>query len=745
MAVSSENGPGAVMDRRAAAVTETIAAIRGIETELGVTPAALDRIREQLIALATRSELFPEASFPIPAGAPGRAYRLAEDSDHRFALYASAGAPGRAAPPHNHTTWAVIAGVYGEEHNVFYRRTDDRSVAGEGRLERTHELTIVRGNACTLMPDDFHTIETRGPRSGLHLHMYGMSLEHLPGRITFAAESGGRYFVYPPTPGIATPVVSPEDVRAMLKDGGEMALLDVREEGVFSDRGHPFFANSVPLSRLELLIRDLVPRPLTRIVVYDGGDENLADRAATKLALMGYRNLSVMAGGARGWAAAGYELFTGVNVPSKAFGELVEHHCETPHIAAAELKRRLDAGEKVLIVDSRPIGEFRNMSIPGAFDCPGAELVYRVPDQVPSPDTLVVVNCAGRTRSIIGAQSLRNAGLANPVMALENGTMGWELAGLELARGREDALPPPSVEGLGRARALADKVAERFAIRRIDDATLARFMAEAEQRTLYLFDVRSPEEYLAGHLAGARSAPGGQLVQATDVYMATRNARIVLIDDDGVRSVMTGSWLVQMGCPEVHVLEGGLKGRPLVQGMPKPAIPELDKAAVATISPSGLKTLIDKGEASVVDLAPSIAYEGGHIPGAWFAVRARLPGNLDGVPRRRMLVLTSPDAALARLAAAELGDSPLPNPRPQAREGRVGAIRVLDGGTAAWKAAGLPLVTGREAMADTPDDCWRRPYDPYAGEGARERYLKWEIELIRQIEREGDIGFRVSA
>src|SRR5437764_7515660 len=292
----------------------------------------------------------------------------------------------------------------------------------------------------------------------------------------------------------------------MLKDGGEMALLDVREEGVFSDLGHPFFANSVPLSRLELLSRDLVPRLLTRIVVYDGGDEGLAERTATKLALMGYRNLAVMAGGARGWAAAGYELFTGVNVPSKAFGEVVEHRCGTPHIAAAELKRRIDAGEEVLIVDSRPIGEFRNMSIPGAFDCPGAELVYRVPDRLRSRDSLVVVNCAGRTRSIIGAQSLRNAGLANPVMALENGTMGWELAGLDLARGREDALPPPSAEGLAKARALPGHGAARFGIVLTDDAARARFTAETGQRTLYLFDVRSPEEYLAGHLAGARSA-----------------------------------------------------------------------------------------------------------------------------------------------------------------------------------------------------------------------------------------------
>jgi rhodanese-related sulfurtransferase len=533
--------------------------------------------------------------------------------------------------------------------------------------------------------------------------------------------------------GIASRVVSPEEVKAMLRDGGEIALIDVREEGVFSEDGHPFFAHSVPLSRLELMIRDLVPRRGTRLVVLDGGDEGLAGRAAAKLDRMGYDNVAVMKGGSKAWAAAGFELFTGVNVPSKAFGELVEHRCGTPHISAAELKRRLDAGEEILIVDSRPIGEFRNMSIPGAFDCPGAELVYRVPDRLKSPDSLVVVNCAGRTRSIIGAQSLRNAGLQNPVMALENGTMGWELAGLQLARGREDSLPPPSPEGLAKSRALADQVAERFGIKRIDDATLSRFESEADRRTLYVFDVRSPEEYEAGHLAIARSAPGGQLVQATDTYMATRNARVVLVDDDGVRSVMTGSWLVQMGWPEVYVLDGGLAGRPLVPGRRVPVIPELDEADVPVIDAAELKRLLDAGEAALVDLAPSITYEAGHIPGAWFAVRARLPGSLAKLPRRPVLVLTSPDGVLAKLAAAELADPGFP------------AVYVLDGGTDAWREAGLPLATGREAMADTPDDCWRRPYDPYAGEGARERYLKWEIELVHQIEREGDTGFRVPA
>jgi rhodanese-related sulfurtransferase len=524
-------------------------------------------------------------------------------------------------------------------------------------------------------------------------------------------------------------MVTPAELRGMLKDGGEMAMLDVREEGVFSDEGHAFFANSLPLSRLEVMICPLVTRLSTRIVVCDGGEGGLAERAAGKLRAIGYRDVAVMAGGARGWAAAGFELFTGVNVPSKAFGELVEHRCGTPHIAASELKRRVAAGEDVLIVDSRPMAEFRNMSIPGAFNCPGAELVYRVPDRLASPDTLVVVNCAGRTRSIIGAQSLRNAGLKNPVMALENGTMGWELAGFQPNRGREDALPAPSAAGLAAARELADDVVRRFAIERIDAAALARFRAEAAVRTLYLFDVRSPEEYAAGHLAGARSAPGGQLVQATDVYMAVRNARIVLADDDGVRAAMTAHWLKQMGWDEVCVLEGGLAGRALVTDDGPPDIPGLDRAAM--ISVADLKRLLDEGAASVVDLAPSLAYEAGHIPGAWFAVRARLPGNLAKVPKNRVLVLTSPDGVLARLAAAELGAT------------GHGELRVLDGGTAGWRAAGLMLAKDREALADTPNDCWRRPYDPYAGEGARERYLRWEIDLVQQIEREGDVGFRV--
>src|SRR3984893_15514306 len=216
--------------------------------------------------------------------------------------------------------------------------------------------------------------------------------------------------------------VSPRALKAMLADGGELALLDVREELLFS-RGHLLHARSLPLSRLELRIRALVPRRATRIVLVDDGD-GLAQRAAGTLERLGYTDVGHLDGGLASWTAEGFEPFSGINVPSKAFGEFVEHADATPNIGAEELEKLLRGRANVVVLDSRPFDEYSRMSIPTGIDVPGAELVLRVRDLAPSADTAVVVNCAGRTRSIIGAQSLINAGVPNKVVALRNGTMG---------------------------------------------------------------------------------------------------------------------------------------------------------------------------------------------------------------------------------------------------------------------------------------------------------------------------------
>ena len=715
----------AIQVQRARAVGELIGRVRAIEAKEGVTHASLEKIKRELIVLASRSELFPPAHFANIPGRPGTIYHLAEDADGRFALYGSAGVPGKAQPPHNHTTWASIAGVYGDEHNVFYERADRGETPGEGRLRRSHELTIQRGSACAMLPDDFHTIEVTSESESLHLHLYGKTLEELPDRVTFPSSAGGKLARFLARPEIYSPRIAPRELKGLIaavaNPGGELAILDVREEGVHA-LGHLFLATSAPLSQLELRIGGLVPRLATRIVLIDD-DERLAQRAARLLRRLGYRNLDVLAGGTGGWQAAGYELYSGVHVPSKAFGEHVEHHDDTPRIAALELKAKLDAGEDLVILDSRPMNEYRVMNIPGALDCPGSELVYRVHQAAPRPETLVVVNCAGRTRSIIGAQSLINAGIPNKVVALKNGTMGWHLAGLELERGQSRMAQVPADVALEKAKAAAARVAKRFPIRFLSRKELEE-MNNEPGRTLYLFDVRSPEEYAAGHLPGSICAPGGQLVQATDTYAAVHGARIALVDDHGVRATMTASWLLQMGWSEVYVVDDALSGK-LESGLLEKCVPP-----PCSLIDSGKLFSLQKNNVEILDFSTSLQYREGHIAGASFAIRSRLAGHIEKF-KARSIVCTSPDGLLARYAAADL----------VALLGR--EVQALEGGTDAWRAAGLPLERGETRMLEPPEDVYYKPYEHKAQiEAAMQDYLQWEVALLEQIRRDPDCRFR---
>jgi rhodanese-related sulfurtransferase len=517
--------------------------------------------------------------------------------------------------------------------------------------------------------------------------------------------------------------VAAAELRAMLVDGQELALLDLREELPFSEN-HLLHARSLPLSRLELRLAAFVPRRGTRIVLCDDG-EGLAERGAARLAEFGYGDVAVLAGGVAGWGQAEFELFSGVNVPSKAFGEYVEHTSGTPNVSADELAAMLKDGIDMVVLDSRPYDEYSRVSIPTGINVPGAELVLRVHDIAPDPATTIVVNCAGRTRSIIGAQSLRNAGVANRVVALRNGTMGWSLAGFTTDHGKDRRPPRMSGDGLAWAQGAAAQVARRFAIARIDGARLRRWQGESG-RTTYLFDVRDPAEYEAGHVPGALSAPGGQLVQATDQYVGTLGARIVLVDPYEVRAVMTASWLKQMGWSEVYVLaeEGAETGRP------KPVILGFEERPALKIDAGSLAELMAQSKATVFDVGASRAFREGHIPGAWFAIRTRLAKALARVPLRGALVLTSEDGVMATLAAAEaqvLG----------AQE-----VRLLAGGNAAWVAAGKPLARGEENMADDPIDTWLKPYERSSNvRAAMEAYLSWEVDLVRKIERDGTCRF----
>ena len=518
--------------------------------------------------------------------------------------------------------------------------------------------------------------------------------------------------------------VTAHELRRMILDAEELALLDAREEGTFHD-SHIFYASCCALSRLERLAPRLVPRRSARVVVCDAGAGEAA-RAACRLLKHGYSDVSVLEGGIETWAAAGYTLVSGVNVPSKAFGEVVEHELGTPSVSAEELQSMITAGDDIVILDSRPTPEFTNFCIPGGVCCPGAELPYRVHDAAPSPNTTVVVNCAGRTRSIIGAQSIINAGVPNRVVSLRDGTMAWHLSGLKLAKGATEHVGKPSAAGLEKARASAARVAERFKVRTIDRATLDRWRSETGERSLFVFDVRTREEYEAGHLPDARWIAGGQLVQGTDEQVGTLRSRIVLVDDDGVRATMTASWLVQMGWRDAVVLDGGIAGHALETGMPAPPLLESNEAHVECIAPDALAAALERGEAGVVDVSLSRGYRSGHVPAARHAIRARLGRNLADWPRDRLLAITAHDEALARLAAADLAqelDAP---------------VRWLEGGNGGWAAAGFPMTADNPAYLDNPDDVRVRVNeDPGGMEKAMNDYLEWEIGLVGDVARDG--------
>jgi rhodanese-related sulfurtransferase len=357
------------------------------------------------------------------------------------------------------------------------------------------------------------------------------------------------------------PTVTPFEIRCMLLARQEIALLDLRHEAAFAT-GHPLFAANLASDRIELEAGIRLPRRDVPIVLYDAG-EGLAGSAAQRFAAVGYSNIRRLEGGLEAWKRAGYELFRDVNSYAKAFGELVESRRHTPSLAAEEVAALIANKANIAIVDVRRPDEYATMNIPGSISVPGAELVLRAGRVAPDPETMIVVNCAGRTRSIIGTQSLINAGIANKVAALRNGTIGWTLAEQKLEHGADRHGEIGLFEG---AQANAREAAYRAGVRHVSMEEASVLQAQSD-RTLYRFDVRGSHEYTTGHLRGFRHYPGGQLVQEIDMAAPVRGARILLTDDRGVRADMTASWLAQMGW-EAYVLEGGYDG-PLEPGPPE--------------------------------------------------------------------------------------------------------------------------------------------------------------------------------
>jgi rhodanese-related sulfurtransferase len=528
--------------------------------------------------------------------------------------------------------------------------------------------------------------------------------------------------------------IDARELKQVLKEPGEIALIDVREMGAYS-QGHPLFAVPIAYSRLELDAERLMPRKGVRIVVLDGG-EGTAAKAARRLEALGFSNVAVLEGGTPAWKAAGFTLFEGVNVPSKAFGEIVEVARHTPRIKARELIEMQKRGDNLVIVDGRTWDEYRRFNIPGGMSCPNGELVLHIDGIVKDPKTRIVVNCAGRTRSIIGAQTLIDWGVPNEVVALENGTQGYWLEGIPIEHGADRRAPegdltPNAIESKrGKARAHAERHGVVYA-----DAAAVTAMANDAARSTYLLDVRTAEEFAKDALPAFAHAPGGQLQQATDQWVAVKGARIVLSDmGENVRAPFVAAWLRQLG-HEAIVLKEGASARDALAGagLAEARKPQFDASRIPLreISSADAAILLTTGGGQAIDVRPSMAYRDGHIRGATWSIRPRIARDLADPSKPVLLV--ADDRRVAALAALDLAEA-------GRRE-----VALLTGGTKSWAAEGRAT----EATPASPPDaeCVDFVFHTLGrNEGnldAARAYLAWEVGLVDQLDADERAQFRL--
>ena len=389
--------------------------------------------------------------------------------------------------------------------------------------------------------------------------------------------------------------ITPAALATLMASATPHAVLDVRERGAY-ERGHVFRATALPRRLLEVRLPALVTAPATPLVLIDADGGALAARARTTALALGYRDVRVLEGGLAAWRAEGRRTVQGINVPSKVFGERALHQHKTPQIPPVELATRIARGDDMVIVDTRTPEEYARGCVPGAISMPGGELVFRILELVKRADQPIVVHCGGRTRSLHRRRVAAPHGAAEP----DRGPRERH-DGLGAGRARRWSAAPAGgrrrrPRAAGRRRRWSPSAwRPRTGSASSRPRSCAGCWRGASERNAYLLDVRTREEYAAGHIAGAVWVPGGQAVQATDECIAVRESTIVLADDSFARATLTAAWLKRMGFPDVAVLAGGLPawvaaGGATETGHPVPLPAGLDaaRATVTTIPPGDL-------------------------------------------------------------------------------------------------------------------------------------------------------------
>jgi rhodanese-related sulfurtransferase len=524
--------------------------------------------------------------------------------------------------------------------------------------------------------------------------------------------------------------LSPDELRVALSDGQELAMIDVREAKFYA-QGHINLATHISLSSLEPQILRSTSRKSVPIVVVDdeGAVKGEAERARDVLEALFFTNVRLLAGGISAWKDSGYALGTGYNTLVKTFSDLALARYDTPTITPGELRVRLASGLATTIIDCRPQQEHRDMTIVGAQNVPGVELALYDLEKTSDAEHLYVISCFSRTRGIVGTTTLALLNNLQNVAFLEDGIMAAFLLGLPTGPGDRQLPSPGQLASEEALRQHAADIIHRYKLNVIDHPKYLSFLAEQDDRTLYIFDVRPEGAYQDGHLLGSQSAPGGQLMMTYDTQVPVRNARVVLIDDAHMkRAAVSAFWISHFNNAEIYILPIDGPDFTLVSEIPPIVLP----GDVNWLTPHEAEARLNGG-LQILDVGPSLSYERGHIPGAKFVLRSLLPTWLKTNHAGAPLVFTSPDGVNAAYAASEVS-----------RTFGIDAY-AISGGTDAWHHAGLPVEVGfdpDQLLSPFLDDWGSTMRAKSNREQIFRDYLTWERSLGHTIPQDDTVQFR---
>ncbi|MDP3137711.1 MAG: rhodanese-like domain-containing protein [Burkholderiaceae bacterium] len=514
---------------------------------------------------------------------------------------------------------------------------------------------------------------------------------------------------------------SAASLQAALAAREPLALLDVREMGEYR-LGHIFGATPLPLGDLEERARRYVPQPHLEVVVC-GGDDGRQGRAAQRLRAMGFSNVSVLAGGVSGWQQEGRAGATGWGFEGKQFGEQVAVAERIPHVDAEEVAAGLDDPE-VIVLDSRTPAEFLKGHIPGARWLPPFQSLLHAADLCRAHRS-VYVNCAGRTRSLLGARLLRGMGFDN-VYAVQNGTWGWLHSGRKLEKGEGATVAPPTDAALAQADAYARALAGRRGID-ILDADQARHFTQAAASG-YVVDVRGLDAFRAAHVPGSFHIEGSLLQFLAEERFAVRSLPVLVIGEQTADGAAGAALLRDLGYA-AYCIEGGFAAwqssdAPTQAGdeqWPDAGVPEPGMGAVEILDWPVASRRLHDGAAVALDLRSLGDFTLGHLPGALSLPLGRLEEMHASLVK-----------GLAYIAVGE------------GRKAVRGAARLraagfnaaaLDIGMAELARRGLELVEGLDGSNASLDDA-KQDVDPFRRKGALRQsvgeshaYLQWERAL----------------